>query len=607
MPMEEKTTFLKRICNWSLSAMLLLLLCATGGYCLADGTYLSLSQPGMKLDLAGGDYDLWIETDKNITDLQTGSYTVKGKLIYFHPSSSDIGDLNPSHAEILDRCRIKWQQAGIFELKGCKQSKDIKSGVSLEKQNGFPRVTTPEGGFPKGWILRKKSLFAIYTPKACKVREEEGGIELDYRGSDAWIGPSSNPDALKDKLGRECRPEKILEKGDTTLLLCSPGSGKRLVQFVSRRGSPTLVSFVRADNLLDLKVLSIALSSLKPLHKDAVRKTRAPLDLAFRAWMPSDGSFSIDVPEGWEASGGTADFGANGYIRLVQVLAPDKSAGFLGVYYPFYQFAQTTYGSNGIPPEDAIAYVKRRFFKDLDANYHIRFEKLRFDSLIVDSKISQQLNNLYRDMIRQVGFSGSFKMQAVHGQASYTDEGKGYEMIITGVIQYITNPLQGVGYSYIWGPAPIFVEIAQKGGMGKWIPVFEKIALSWQVSSQWLSMHQQRAAADARKIIGHYRKMAKIIHENAERRMNLGMKQWESENQELTEELWDAFYALGGEERYDNPQTGEEIDVPIGADKYLYDNYSQTWIGIREDIQGSDELVQHLKEKGFVELKKHRY
>ena len=275
----------------------------------------------MKLDLEGGDYDLWIETDENITDLQTGSYTVKGKLIYFNPSSSDIGDLNPSNAEILDRCRIKWQKAGVFELKGCKQTKDVKADVSLEKQNGFPRVTTPEGGFPKGWILRKKSLFAIYTPRACKVREEGGGIELDYSGSDAWIGTSFKIDRFKKKLIRECRPEKILEKGDTTLLLCSPGSGKRLIQFVSRRGSPDLVSFVRADNLLDLKVLSIALSSLKPLHKDAVRKTGTPLNLAFRHWMPSDGSFSMDVPEGWEASGGTADFGANGYIRLVQVLA----------------------------------------------------------------------------------------------------------------------------------------------------------------------------------------------------------------------------------------------------------------------------------------------
>jgi hypothetical protein len=101
--------------------------------------------------------------------------------------------------------------------------------------------------------------------------------------------------------------------------------------------------------------------------------------------------------------------------------------------------------------------------------------------------------------------------------------------------------------------------------------------------------------------------MTRLIRENSEYRINLGLKMHE-ENEKVENEIFsDIWYALGGEERYDNPSTGEVIALPVGADKYFYDNYSETWIGIKMDNPDAMDIVNELKNNGFVELKKHRY
>jgi len=94
--------------------------------------------------------------------------------------------------------------------------------------------------------------------------------------------------------------------------------------------------------------------------------------------------------------------------------------------------------------------------------------------------------------------------------------------------------------------------------------------------------------------------MSEMIHKNSEMRLNQGMREWEQQ-QNLEN------YALGGEERYDNPITGEEIDVPTGADKYLYDNYSRMWVGINMGNSDALDIINELKNNNFVELKKHKY
>ncbi len=576
---------------------------------ISDGDYLSVSQPGMKLELAGGDYDYWIETPEKIVDLQTGSYEIRGKYIYFHPSASDIGDLRPSRAKIIDKCSIKWGKAGIFRMKGCARSSasPMVAAPSVSPQKAASFTVKEKNVFPKKWRVLKKKVFEIYVPEGCKVREDikDSGISLSFNGGEAWIGAMpKNPRQLQNKATAGCNLEGAFQKGSTSLFICSPDSDVRLVQLVEKSNEKPIASFVRARDFSTFKALSIAISSIKFSGKKGPSGQGA-ISLNFTKWTPQDGSFQIDIPKGWRASGGTADFGVNGYIRIVQVLSPDQNTGFLGVYYPFYQYAQTAYGSNGIPPQDALSYVRSRFFSDLRNNYKIEFPNLHFDSLGIDQALSQRLTNQCEANAARYGTKCT--SQVVEGKGSFLRNGREFYIWVGGVMEYNTMPLQGLGYQHRWGPAPIYVEVAPKGEFPKWVKAFEHMAETWQPNMQWLSGHFRKAASEQRSIIQHYRRMSSMIHKNAERRMNQGMMEHEAEENERMEEFYDTFYALGGEERYDNPTTGEEIDVPIGADKYLYDNYSQTWVGVRQDVQGSEDLIQALKEKGFVELRLHQH
>ncbi len=596
------------------SAFFLFLFTQRPALAMSNGQYHCVSQPGMMLELSDGDYDYWIETPQKIVVLQTGSYKIRGKYIYFTPTASDIGDLQPSSAEIIDDCTIRWGKAGIFRLNDCQVKEYEGTGTVDAGQSRFQDTLegSPSGitgSFPRKWTIYRGRRFAISIPEGCKVEVDPKGegVKLSFYGGEAWIGIAPKSSGFVERMVLSgCSNEKVFHKSATTFYICGPGSSVRYVQVVEKDGKGTLVSLVRARDFTTFKALAIAVSSLKPSSKKGLSR-QAQLHLKLVQWMPRDRSFSIKVPRGWKVSGGTVDYGPNGYVRIVQALSADESAGILGVYAPVYHFVRSNFGTSGVPPEDPVSYTRGRFLSDLYSNFNISFEDIRFLGLYTDLEASEKLNQLNADLAARMGFTGTMKMQVVRGKATYVFKGREYELSIFGVVQYTSYPLQGLGYATDWGPAPVFMGFVQKGELERYQDLFEQISSSWQVSNQWLSMHNRRAAAQARDIVQHYRRMSKIIHEGSERRMNQGLEQWEAEEHERMEEFWDTYYALGGEERYDHPETGEEIDVPTGADRYLYDNYSQTWVGIRDDLPDSQELVQHLKEKGFVELKKHTH
>ncbi|WP_201352998.1 hypothetical protein [Hydrogenimonas urashimensis] len=585
-----------------LPVSLLFFMLPTPAISLENGIYINMNQPGMKLDIEEGLYDYWIEKGDEILDIQTGDCEIRGKYIYFKPTASDIGNLTPSRAEIIDKCRLRWQKAGIFQREGCRLPASDHTPKARREKAGKKAVSNP---FPKQWHLHKAKEFIVYVPQGCRVETSRKGVTLSYRGSDAWLGKTKHPETVIRRMEKSCQPEHVLQKGDSTLFLCRTGAPYRIIQVMTKRSAPGIASFVRAKNMGDFKALSIAIASLKPKHTD--HGANRSIHTAYRRWTPRDGSFTIDVPLNWQADGGTADLGVNGYIRLVRLSSLNGNAGIYGIYYPFYQYAQLYGGNSGIPPQKPQEYIRYRFFQDLQSRYNIRFDNLAIDSAAEEREISRKLEAENNELTRKAGFTGSLQTKAVLARAHYTEKGEPYDMLIVGIIQYTTMPLQGAGYSYAWGPAPLFIETAKKGELSSWMQVFEHIATSWQTSQEWLMQHYRNSAAEAKSILRHYRNMSRIIHENAEYRMNQNLRMWESQTHEKTEELWDTFYALGGEERYDNPVTGEEIDVPIGADRYFYDSYSQTWAGIRNDLPDSEALVRHLKDEGFVELKKHRH
>ncbi len=480
----------------------------------------------------------------------------------------------------------------------------FSAGRRFLKEGGGPESRSMPSlkNFPKSWQVHRGDGFEIYLPAGARFQVLEGRVVVRYRhGEGELLVKGRGARALRAVVSR-CRPRLAMKKGDTSFYLCSRGAA--YLEVVGGGTRPSVASYARARDFSTLKAISLSLASFKPLKTGIGQEGPK---VTFVRWVPRDGSFSVEVPRGWNTSGGTADFGRNGYVRIVRSTAPDGSAGFLGVYYPFHQYAQTAYGSNGMAPMDPVTYIGRRFFGLLASNYQIQFPGLRFFSLKTDPVLSRRFTYEQQRVLMQHGVRASVKIQAVMGRARFNHGGDPFDMVVLGAMRYLTIPLQGAGYSYVWGPAPIYVEFAKRGSLARWMPVFERVAGSWQVSTRWLMGHQRMAMQDARRTVEHYRRMAEMIHQGYEKRSRMGMRQWESEEHERMEEFWDTYHALGGEERYDNPQTGEEIDVPTGADKYLYDGYSESWVGVKMDRPNAQDLVQSLKENGFVELKRHTH
>ncbi len=436
-------------------------------------------------------------------------------------------------------------------------------------------------------------------------------ITSRYKEARADILPVDNPKAFLDEALRACRVARAYrdEAGDSVTLLCRDGKRVSIEQIVFKsdpKGGSVAVK-ITARKSAHLKALALAAASVEPIGKKG-RNEAAPTTLPLREWRPADGSFLIDIPEGWQATGGTADLGGNGYLRIVQVRSPDGKASFVGFYYPFYQYAQTPYGANGIPPMEGVPYVRDYLFRELAGRFGIGYENLRFDRLEADRRLSERLSAMNADFYRLYGLSVRVKIEWLMGHGSFTEGGAPRELLVVGMMQYQTFPLQGgMGYQYAWGPAPLFVETAPKGALYRYHPTFRKMADSFRVSPAWLQSHMQNAYAQQRQILAHYRKMRDIIHRGSERRIAEALRFHESEENEKMEEFWDTFYALGGEARYDHPDTGEEIDLPIGADRYFYDRFSRTWVGLKNDDPDMHEWVQHLKEEGYRELRPHTH
>ncbi len=569
---------------------------------LSNGLYHSLSNPDMKLDLAEGDYDHWIEKGDDIVELQFGSYEVRGNFIQFKPQSSDVGDMSPSRAVIVDNCRIRWGKKGVFLLDDCQNG--LENGQIVRAAP--TRVAQHDrSDFPQKWRIVRKGGLELYVPEKAQVQQENNGVTISFRDAKAQMVALEQGRDLFTYLEEECRPRTILQQRQTWFFLCGPGARHKFMEIVTKGTPSRLLTCVQADDMSTFKALSIAISSLRRTGPSQAPKPG--LHVALRRWSPADSSYSILVPEGWKVQGGTADLGRNGYVRMVKADSPDGEASFLGCYCPFYQFSQTVYGTAGMPPVDGVSYVKDMFFGQLAQRYGIVFDNLKLSKLDEDRELSQRLTSEAERLARRVAVSASVRYEAVKGSGSCTQNGQLFDVAITGVLQYTKMPLMGAGYSYSWGPGPLFVETARQGLLNRWHPIFLQMAESWQPSDAWLARHNQMAMRDAQQSLRHFRKMSRMIHENAERRMESGMKEWESQENQNMEIFWDAFYALGGEDRYDEPDTGEEIDVPTGADKYLYDRLSQVWVGVRMDQPGAQDLIQELKQKGFVELRPHTY
>ena len=563
------------------------------------------NRDGIKLELSEQDYDLWLEKDDDITDLQTGVFRKEGESLHFFPEKSDIGDLKASKAKIVDECTILWNKYGLFHRKECKEARDSTNlSTPLHSSSVVNRAKID---FPKKWVTFRKNGITMQIPKGSRVSLTKNRISVEY-GKGKWeLFETDDFDTYLRETVAKLHPEYAYrsKEGNSIFLQVEKPEFRYVMVVKKRAGKRTLIGRIEASDQPTFKAMSISMASYYPLKTDKPQKAFKPLPLVH--WKPSDGSFRIDIPKGWQTDGGTADLGVNGYIRIVRAVAPDEKAGFIGVYYPFYQYMETPYGPQGTPPMEPENYLRQLFFNELASKYRIEFEGLEIKKVTIDKKLSDEFTKAYQNLYRQQGVLLQVSNRVLTAVGTFVENGETYDMLVTGLLNYNIQTIQSIGNLYRWGPAPLFIEVAAKGQLLRYLPTFKKMAGSFQVDREWLAGHMQKADAEMKSIIKHYRKMSDIIHKNSEERIKEGLEEYESEEQEKMEEHWDTFFALGGEERYNDPVTGEEIDLPYGVDRYYYDRYSQVWVGINESRPDAEELAQHLKEEGFVELRLHTH
>lgn len=599
--------------RWLTAALLLAAIPILALADLKEGIYTLASGEGMVLQLEKGRYRLWFQKGDRKMEIQGGGYRTEKGQIHFLPEFSNLPDLEIPYGEILGPCRIRWG-GDLFVNDTCPRGGASRKSPVEAKKGQKPKIRSRSVGVPKSrhqsfkekWRVVEKGNVRVSVPRCANVsfvknrltiRYEEGVAEL-FAGREAL-----SEDPLQDVL-RRCAPVKRFKKEETDLYLCSKNAPYAYLQVVERaKGGRKLITYAAARNFETLKKISLMIASVAPATKSGGAKRNPPTP-SLRPWRPRDGSFTVSVPEGWHADGGTADMGRNGYIRLIRIEDPESKRGVVGYYRPFYQYLRIGYTAAGDPPMEPEAYIKSRLFSEL-AFYGIAFDNLTFRHFRLDEALSRQMTRQQMRFNAGLGVNVSQEYKAFLADAEFMKEGVPYRMVIEGALTYTILPLNG-GTTVMWGPASLFVEYAPRKEFSGLYPLFRKIAGSWRVEPRWLAAHQKSAAADAASVLSHYRKMSKILRQSEER-MNRQLREWEELEHQKEEIFWDTFYALGGEERYDRPDTGEEIDLPTGADKYLYDTYSQSWAGVRMDRPDARELVRVLKEKGFRELKPHRY
>ena len=560
-----------------------------------EGSYLNESTKEVELKLEGGHFSIWLMKNGHRFLVKAGKYKVSGNVVHFLAKYDDSTGIGDSEGKLIDACRLKWE-GGIFLKKRCQEKGPLQGVSGISKPIHAESAVTanvPQDSFPKEWKIVKKKGFAVYVPVDATLHVKNDGLNVLFRGSSAGLKAIiANGNNVIHEIIAKCRPVNRLSRGENNqFLFCAPDSGYAYLDMVTKGQPVRIFSYVLAKNFNHLKVLSIALASVK----QSVTAHGGAASVSYHKWSPRDGSFSVDVPQGWMADGGTADFGRNGYIRIVKVASPDGRKQFVGVYSPLYEYVQMGYMQSGYPPMEPQDYIANSFFQFIANNYNIVFENVKIDSFHFDENMSNMLNS----QNRQYGLSAKDEVFYANGSCSL--DGNAQELVIQGIMNYLYLEM-----AVIWGPAPIVVLTAPRGEMKNWLGILTHVANSWQVNPQWLIAHSRYARRDMKKTLEGFRRVNKILQQQ-EQMLNQSFEEYDEQSNLDMEIFWDNYHALGGEERYDNPTTGEEIDVPTGADKYLYDQYSQTWVGIKMDQENAQELMQHLKERGFVELVPHTY
>ncbi len=458
----------------------------------------------------------------------------------------------------------------------------------------------------------------VGAPPVVKVMKEDGFAKLVFtRDLDAF---------MKRELELR-KPQRLLGADEPSLVFFyTSGNGRRYVEHLSfkEKDDAAVVALASAPvSKPDLmRELAISVCSFQPIPLKGAPRGDGPAagdssagasparkaHVELVGWNAPDGSSTMLVPRGWNTRGFTRSYGRNGYLGFVSSFSPDSRYGFAALYgVTMHQgfSGGFMFGGAGAPPEPK-SYATGMFLGELASIGGIQLPDAVFEKV---ERLPEMERRYSEQVLRQAAEAGIMVNPAsmpsyaiVRAVGTFSSSAGSRELEVYGVIQYAA----AAGVT-AWGPAPLAAAFAPAGELAAWEDVYVRMLTSWSRTGSWLSSYRRVAAADASSALSHFRRMRRIIHEGEERRASMGMRQWDAEQREKLEEFYDTFHALGGEERYDDPVTGREIDVPTGADKYLYDHLGNVWVGVETASPHADELIRKLKDEGFHELKLHEH
>ncbi len=319
--------------TFSLLGLLYFSFLSLNAYASVEGLYAVKGDCNIKLKLSRGTFHVWAEEDSQRLDMQIGKYKVQNKHIYFYPEINNIPDLGNSVGEITGKCTIKWE-GDVFVKRNC-GSRKSKTAKDYQATNHKSPQGSLRSSFPTKWRTYRTETLEIYVPEGAKIKTSKEGIKISFRGSIGEILVVEDTGVISARLARDCRPESVLSKGNSRFFICGDKSDFPYIQTVTKGNQEKIFSYVMAKDISSLKALSIALSSIKLKKLASVSKDKKVKNLSYTLWHPRDGSFSVKVPENWEADGGTADFGRNGISESSEWYLPTRKKACLVFIIPF--------------------------------------------------------------------------------------------------------------------------------------------------------------------------------------------------------------------------------------------------------------------------------
>lgn len=285
---------------------------------------------------------------------------------------------------------------------------------------------------------------------------------------------------------------------------------------------------------------------------------------------PNEGAFTVDVPQGWDVSGGLVRPYIDAGIKLI-VTSGDKGIQIENPYPPMYttpnwalEMAGFTEGSHYNPSgglaQDMIVMSEK------SAEEYIR--SLLPDYLSLSLTSAESRSDLVETVPQMPWTTNTTAAEGVLG-----GDGKKHKAIV--IEQGIE--MAGVG---MW--AVVLVHYwAPESEIGLVEEIVEAMDKSFKLDSAWASREQ----AEVAKRVGIINQAGSEIAE-----MISSTFEYQSRVQDRTRRQWSD--AMLGINRVYNPKTGEEYEVPVGSEHYWSDGYNVVGTKVSEPPTYHDDWTE---------------